>query len=39
MFLLNKPSKKNKEERYINQNKKLLNENGTLNDVHEENIE
>lgn len=39
MFLLNKPTKNKKQERYNNQNKKLLKENSTLNDVHEENIE
>lgn len=39
MFLLNKPAKNKKQERYNNQNKKLLKENGTLDDVHEENIE
>lgn len=39
MFLLNKPAKNKKQERYTNQNKKLLKEDSTLNDVHEENIE
>lgn len=38
MFLLNKPAKNKKQERYNNQNKKLLKENSTLNDVHKENI-
>lgn len=39
MFLLNKPVKKKKEERYINQNKKSVKENSTLEDVHKENFE
>ena len=38
MFLLNKPCKKQKHKKYINQNKKLVKENSTLDDVHNENI-
>lgn len=37
MYLLNKPSKKKKWNRYENQNKKLIFNNSTLDDVQKEN--
>lgn len=37
MYLLNMPSKKSKQERYRNQNKKLIHGNATLDDVQLEN--
>lgn len=39
MYLLNKPQKKTKVNRYKNQNYKLIHENSTLNDVHKENYD
>lgn len=39
MYLLNKPQKKTKVNRYKNQNQKLIHENSTLNDVHKENYD
>lgn len=37
IYLLNKPAKNKKSKRYADQNKKLVHENSTLNDVHNEN--
>lgn len=37
IFLLNKPKKKSKQQRYTKQNKKLLEDCKTLDDVREEN--
>lgn len=37
IFLLNKPTKKSKQQRYTKQNKKLLEDCKTLDDVREEN--
>lgn len=37
IFLLNKPTKKSKKQRYTKQNKKLLEDCKTLDDVREEN--
>ena len=37
MYLLNMPAKKSKQERYKNQNKKLIHSNATLVDVQSEN--
>lgn len=39
MYLLNKPQKKMKVNRYKNQNQKLIHENSTLDDVHKENYD
>ena len=39
MYLLNKPQKKAKVNKYKNQNQKLIHENSTLNDVHKENYD
>ena len=37
MFLLNKPAKKSKYKRYLNQNKKLIQDNASLDVIHKEN--
>lgn len=37
MYLLNKPTKKSKYERYANQNKKLIQDNSSLDDIEKEN--
>lgn len=38
MYLLNKPAKKSKEKRYHDQNKKMIQNNSSLDDIHKENL-